>query len=380
MKALFLYSFLIVLCFSSVTSATPPIPDRKITESDAVEFETKRLERDARNLSQERAAIKKKLRRLEEDLKNRAADIQGVERSLTASQERVRESRMKLESEKVALQEEKERIATLISSLVKMSAIPVDTLILLPQDKSKDLMVSYHVLKALHPALDTRLEAFEANITSLRAQKARLASDVKEKEAKSVALKEKRYEISKLVKDRQVDHRKTSAAYKRAQEKAAQASRNAKNLNELIETVRKKNEELAAKDPKPIINPKPRYSRSGTKRLPVSGDITVRYGAKDHLGAKSKGVRIDSVPGAIVVSPKAGVVKYSGDFLKYGRIVLLEHGKNYHSLIAGLDKIDTVVGQKVSEGEPIANGAKTVYYELRHHGQPVNPLVHLNRL
>jgi len=91
-------------------------------------------------------------------------------------------------------------------------------------------------------------------------------------------------------------------------------------------------------------------------------------------------MRIENRSGALVVSPKAGIVKYSGEFLKYGQIVLLEHGKNYHSLIAGLEKIDTVVGQKVSEGEPIANGGKSVYYELRYNGQPVNPLVHLNRL
>ena len=63
-----------------------------------------------------------------------------------------------------------------------------------------------------------------------------------------------------------------------------------------------------------------------------------------------------------------------------GNMVILEHKNGYHSLIAGLKKIDTVVGQTVSAGEPLGfldrggEGRKpSVYYELRRNGEPVNP-------
>jgi septal ring factor EnvC (AmiA/AmiB activator) len=73
-------------------------------------------------------------------------------------------------------------------------------------------------------------------------------------------------------------------------------------------------------------------------------------------------------------------VRYTGPFKNYGQLVIIEHQKGYHSLVAGLDRIDTVVGQSVSAGEPVGilgpapdGGKPSVYYELRHKGQPVNP-------
>jgi septal ring factor EnvC (AmiA/AmiB activator) len=60
-------------------------------------------------------------------------------------------------------------------------------------------------------------------------------------------------------------------------------------------------------------------------------------------------------------------------------MVIIEHGKNYHSLVAGLSKIDTVIGQSVMAGEPIGSlgsarsGRPALYYELRQNGKPINP-------
>ncbi len=76
-----------------------------------------------------------------------------------------------------------------------------------------------------------------------------------------------------------------------------------------------------------------------------------------------------------------GVVDYAGIFKGYGNIIILRHEKDYHSLIAGLDKIDTIVGRAVNAGEPMGKmvssssdgGQPVLYYELRHKGKPVNP-------
>jgi murein hydrolase activator len=76
-----------------------------------------------------------------------------------------------------------------------------------------------------------------------------------------------------------------------------------------------------------------------------------------------------------------GVVRYAGYFKNYGQIIIVEHQKDYHSLIAGLARIDTVVGQSVAAGEPVGvlaksssdGGKPTLYYELRLNGEPVNP-------
>src|SRR5690606_23504711 len=100
---------------------------------------------------------------------------------------------------------------------------------------------------------------------------------------------------------------------------------------------------------------------------------------RDDIGAKSEGIRIEARNGALVVAPLGGIVRYSGDFRNYGKMVIIEHKNGYHSLVAGLARIDTVEGQSLEAGEPLGvlatqNGQKPVlYYELRLNGQSVDP-------
>jgi septal ring factor EnvC (AmiA/AmiB activator) len=97
------------------------------------------------------------------------------------------------------------------------------------------------------------------------------------------------------------------------------------------------------------------------------------------MGSASQGWRIEGRGGALVVAPMNGIIKYQGNFKNYGNMIIIEHAKNYHSLVAGLSKIDTVVGQSVEAGEPLGTLAApraerpAVYYELRQNGKPVNP-------
>ena len=108
--------------------------------------------------------------------------------------------------------------------------------------------------------------------------------------------------------------------------------------------------------------------------------IKTRYNEEDDFGAKSKGVSIEGYGGALIVAPMGGVIRFAGYFKNYGNMLIIEHKNGYHSLVAGLENIDTVVGQAVNAGEPLgvlhksSSGQKPVlYYELRQNGKPVNP-------
>lgn len=385
--------FILIMSFSGQAYASPPLPTKKITENKTWQKVPEELERNAKQLSKKKKDIEKKLKSLKQDLSVKAHDIQKREQELKNISLMVKDSQRSLRAQKMRLKEEKQNVASLITSLVKMNSIPLETLMLLPPEKSENLMISYHTLRALHPKLSKRIEALEHEITALNERKDDLNVKTGKKKQQTAKLKERRESLALLVEDRQSEQRHAAKAYKVAQSRALEASKSAKNLNELILAVKKKNEvtEIAS-----ALSTRTRikthktknisFRPSKTKRLPVSGEIITRYGALDRIGAKSKGVTIHAVSGALVVAPKGGVVKYSGEFRKYGRIILIEHGKNYHSLVAGLDKIDTVVGQKVLEGEPIgsiqkrSNMKHSVYYELRLNGDPVNPMSHLSRL
>jgi len=111
--------------------------------------------------------------------------------------------------------------------------------------------------------------------------------------------------------------------------------------------------------------------------LPAGGRLTTRYGETDRFGSSSRGVTVQTRAGATVVAPQSGSIMFAGPFKGYGLILIVEHGNGYHSLIAGLGRIDTAVGKRVATGEPVAvmpaDGSPDLYFELRRNGQPINP-------
>jgi murein hydrolase activator len=104
-----------------------------------------------------------------------------------------------------------------------------------------------------------------------------------------------------------------------------------------------------------------------------------RFGEADEVGVTNKGLIFETREGAQVVAPFDGRVLFAGPFRGYGQILIIEHGDGYHSLLAGLDRVEGTVGQWLVAGEPVGTmptGEKKphLYLELRHDGQPINPL------
>jgi lipoprotein NlpD len=93
------------------------------------------------------------------------------------------------------------------------------------------------------------------------------------------------------------------------------------------------------------------------------------------------------VSGQPVVATEAGKVVYSGGGLVgYGNLIIVKHNKSYLSAYGYNKKLLVKEGDKVKRGEQIAqmgsprNGADPVlHFEIRKHGNPINPLPLLPR-
>jgi septal ring factor EnvC (AmiA/AmiB activator) len=120
--------------------------------------------------------------------------------------------------------------------------------------------------------------------------------------------------------------------------------------------------------------------RPGNFGMPTEGRIVSQFGSPSAPGVTAKGLAIAAQPLAVVVAPFAGKVVFAGPFHDYGQLLIIAHGEGYHTLLAGLGRIDSAVGRWVLAGEPVGiMGSSTearlqLYLELRHHGRPVNPL------
>ncbi|MQX37519.1 murein hydrolase activator EnvC family protein [Roseospira navarrensis] len=134
----------------------------------------------------------------------------------------------------------------------------------------------------------------------------------------------------------------------------------------------------AANVPLPPPAPPRTFSTGrGLMPMPVRGEVLTRYGEPDPVGSSSKGVTIRTRDGAQVVAPYDGTVAFAGPFRGYGLLLIIEHTDGYHSLLAGMERLDGHVGQAVRAGEPIGvmgRDAPSLYLELRRDGRPINPL------
>jgi septal ring factor EnvC (AmiA/AmiB activator) len=128
---------------------------------------------------------------------------------------------------------------------------------------------------------------------------------------------------------------------------------------------------------------RPFSKAQGDMPFPARGRIVTRFGQNTDQSTLSKGVSIETRAGAQVVSPYDGQIVFAGPFRGYGLLLIIEHGEGYHTLLAGMERIDGAVGQHLARGEPVGvmaqnvaspEGKPLLYVEFRHNGQPINPL------
>lgn len=124
---------------------------------------------------------------------------------------------------------------------------------------------------------------------------------------------------------------------------------------------------------------------------PVQGRLSSSFGKRldpfKGEGAFHAGVDLTARHGTAVVAAADGVVIESGWSGRYGKRVVIRHGRNsLSSVYAHLNEYYTTPGQVVRRGEVIGRVGRTgrttsahVHYEVRYRGTPVNPYKYLRR-
>lgn len=114
---------------------------------------------------------------------------------------------------------------------------------------------------------------------------------------------------------------------------------------------------------------------------PGQGKLRVTFGGK---GIAGKGIVIDGKLGEPVVAAAGGTVVYSGKALVgYGRLIIIKHNDAWLSAYGHNQRLLVQEGDTVKAGEKIAtmgigpNDKPALYFEIRHDGNPVNPLHYL---
>ncbi|HEY8964191.1 MAG TPA: peptidoglycan DD-metalloendopeptidase family protein [Alphaproteobacteria bacterium] len=302
-------------------------------------------------------------------------DIRRIETKLQTLDARLADLKLRDEQLQADYQKQRVKMAEALSAMTRMRRVPKEAVLIRPGGPLQAARTSM-LLQASLPAIEHEATEVRELLTELESTQAELREKTEEARAAKQNLDRSHAELSNLI-DKRAYGTPLSAADLAAVNKLA---RDARNLRDLLTALEDDQGDGITVIPQGLLPD----SGIADGILPVSGIIRTRYGQMDEIGAKSAGLTIESLPESLVVAPLPGVVRFVGDFKGYGNIVIIAHPGGYHSLLAGLGTIYVKPGQSIVSGEPIAilepdknqNQAaskKSVYYELRLHGQPVNP-------
>lgn len=365
-----LVGMLVAACLTAAAEASPR-DELEQTRQD-LEASKERQEK----LAEEQKAIEADLENIQRRLVTSVASMQKMETELAAAEGKLAIFNEQLRQKNTALSAQRKKLEALVQAALHMSRMPPEAMVMLPGDKE--------AMKAA-PALRMMSDSIRAEMEGLALQSAELdrlqqkAADHRSLLAKKkTEIQDQKQVLQKKLAERETLRRKLGARQEEEAKKSAELAKKAEDLQSLFTSIRQREK---APEPGRAARGKGKSfsDAKGTLRLPLAGKLTQRFGAAPKNGQTGKGIVLTaSADDAQVVAPFEGEVVFTGPFLNYGKLVILRHSDDFHTLLAGLETIDAGVGDFLLEGEPIgAMGSsaegRRLYVELRKNNQPVNP-------
>lgn len=302
-------------------------------------------------------------------------------------------------------------ISSMLAALEQISLNPPPALIVDPEDAVGSAR-SAMLISAVLPELRAKADKVVIDLKRLQRLKGDAQKEQDELNANYGVLQEEQLRIATLIQARKQTIAQANGQLDSTEQQALALAQQAGALRQLIAELNAKantlkqaalaasaHPDLPTETPEAIRTALANTSRTapaipfaeakGYLTPPVDGDDVEDFGANDGLGGIAEGVSYLTAPGAKVVAPADGWVVYTGPYLNYGKIVILNPGDGYTIVLAGLDAVSASIGQFMLEGEPLGTmGSRTIgrivatdagvsrptlYIELRKNDKPMDP-------
>jgi septal ring factor EnvC (AmiA/AmiB activator) len=356
--------------------------DRLKDMQEAIEDEQDRV----KYLGLQAEQLAAEITRLQGELVQAAKDVQDREDDLAKLEKRLAALESLEQERSAALTAHRGDMTALLGALERLSVEPRETL-LLGWRSPMDTVITAQLLGFAVPPIEAkarRLRQELDNIAQLRAQALRQRRDIAQA---TTTLKEARASLEQLVALKAGLRQTTDAERAAAADRVRALTDQAGDLRDL----------LAALPPATVPQPNSSAGLTAVLRLeppkdlkafptkrtgltpPVRGTLVIHFGEPAADGSVSQGVVFETLPEAQIVAPHDGQIVFRGPFRGYGEILIMEHRGGYHTLLAGLGRVDVVVGQWLLTGEPVGitespkDGKARLYVELRRNGRPIDP-------
>jgi len=360
--------------------------ERLREEAEALQFNLREQETDLDRVKRQEGDVLNALDRTNQTL-------QRHQRQAAALKVEMEELEQKIASTQAAVQDLAQRIriqeaflSRRLVALYKISRLGAMQL-LLPADSVVGALKRQAAIERILSYDEQSRQTMAAHYAGLQELQAQLMSH---QEAKRLRVAE--YERQTAAVYRERSHREALLARIRSQQEIQRSTieslkEAARELEREIQSLSRRFEGEVLRTP---ASSKPLASMKGLLIFPVKGKILNSYGPyrypRLNIQAFRNGIDIAAERGEPVRAVYAGTVLYASWFRAYGNIVVIDHGDHYYTVYAHLEDVFKSVDHKVEAGDVIATvgdsgamGATGLYFELRHHDRPLDPIDWLNR-
>jgi len=337
--------------------------------------------------------VRERIDRLERDLRRLSAEAESAERErrqldaeLELADARVREGELLLErsgEEARRLRQEASVLAADLESRREVLERHLEVMVLLGRPGPMQLFVDAYRGGMLEEAVGT--------VSVLTAGQIRLYEEYREvRRQHAVRLAGLSQTLDQAREEaRALEHRRQELEDVRSQvaRHLASLERSRANTGASLDDLRER--EAALERLVGVLASKKRFTGSedirgyrGALPWPAEGPVVQDFGRQrlEKYAAYTvcNGIRFDAPSSSAVNAVFPGVVAYARHFKGYGNMVVLDHGNDIYSLVAGLGTIHVRVDQRVTMGmrlglaSPPKEGGN-VYFEIRVAEKPENP-------
>lgn len=305
-----------------------------------------------------------------------ASSIQEQEESLGRLEQKMHEFEMGLDQMKNRLSLRKRQRIYVLAALQNLAWKPTEALFIQPMPAEYTLR-SALLLREVVPRLEYTTDELNEDIAKVSSLTGAIKAQYAQIKTYAKRLEEKRKNMDGLLLQKTKLQDMFAQESKQARLRAENLAKQASDLRDLV--VKLEQESLKRKKEKKNVRSEETgafMASKGKIPYPVKGTIVKKYGDATDTGP-SKGIVIQTRGSAQVISPFDGTVLFAGPFRGYGQLMIIEHDGGHHTLLAGMGRLDAVVGSTLMAGEPVGlmsdEISPTLYVELRKDGQPINP-------
>ena len=332
-----------------------------------------------------------------------ASRVQDTERDALGAANRTRTLAAQQDAARAALDADASALAPLLPVIERLSSYPAETLLAAPVS-ADDAVTGLMVLRGLGTELERRAQTVRDEQVLLASLGSQLGAEQERLSVLQRHQAEQQAQVAARAQAAQAAQRASGAAAVLAARGAADAAARAATLGDAVTRIeaaeqaaqsRFEREAAAAETARqPEVASRARATAASLAvpagpglgadaspgAAPVVGHVAQAFGDRTDAGPAA-GVTYAPPSLATVTAPCAGRVDFAGPFRSFGRMLILDCGHQYRFVLAGLDRLDVAVGQRLAGGAAIGrmpawtgtDSHPSLYVQLRHGDATIDP-------